>query len=99
MQNDTNNKKTKDEYVHMITYVLVIYIYTIMYRLTRTTMRYIFGNGVGRHNATEIRESSPWGQLADMMVLEWSCGYPELRPQQERQRLLEEGERKTQATG
>lgn len=54
----------------MITYVLVIYIYTIMYRLTRTIMRYIFGNGVGRHNATEIRESSPWGQLADMMVVE-----------------------------
>lgn len=53
MQNETNNKKTKDEYVHMITYVLVIYIYTIMHiRLTRTIMRSIFGNGVGRHNAT-----------------------------------------------
>lgn len=58
--NETNNIKLKngDKYVHMITYMLVKYIQYMHIRLTRTIMRYLFGNRVGRHNATQIRESS-----------------------------------------
>lgn len=99
--NETNNIKLKngDKYVHMVTYMLVKYIQYMHIRLTRTIMRYLFGNRVGRHNATQIRESSPWGRSADMMKLEWGCGHPGLRAQQERQTLLKEGGRAAQATG
>lgn len=95
--NETNNMKLKngDEYVHMVTYMLVKYIQFMHGELT--IMRYLFGNRVGRHNATKITESSPWGRSADKMV----PGHerPGLRAQKERQRLLKEQGRATQATG
>lgn len=99
--NEINNIKLRngDEYVHMVTYMLVKYIQYMHIRLTRTTRRFVFGNRVGRQNATQFRESLLWGGVADMMELEWGWGHPGLRAQQERQRLLKERGRATQATG
>lgn len=93
--------KNGDKYVHLFTDMLVKYIQYMHLRLTRTIrfFFFFFGNRVGRHNATQIRESSPWGQAADMTTLQWGCGRPGLRAQQERQRLLKEGGGETQATG
>lgn len=68
-------------------------------RLTIPIMRFVFGKGIGRHNATQIRESWLSGQVADMMELVWDCGHPGLRAKKERQRLLNEGGRETQDTG
>lgn len=88
--NETYNIKLKnvDEYVHMVKYMLVKYIQYMHIRLTRPIMRFLFGNRIGRHNATQIRESWLWGRAADMMELEWGWERPGLRTQQERQRLL-----------
>lgn len=83
----------------MIKYMLVKYIQYMHIRLPRTIKRFLFGNGVGRHNATQVRESWLWGQAADMMELQWGWGCPGLRAQQERQRVLTEGGRATQTTG
>lgn len=71
--NETNNIKLMngDEYVHMVTYMLVKYIQYMHIRLTRITMRFVFGNRIGRQNATQVKESSLWGRAADMMELEW----------------------------
>lgn len=79
--------------------MLVKYIQYMHIRLTRAIMRFLFGNGVGRHNATQVKESWLWGRAADTMELEWGRGPPGLRAQQERQRLLKEEGRATQATG
>lgn len=96
--NETNNIKfiNRDEYVHMVKYMLVKYIQYMHIRLT--TMRFVFGNRVGRQNATKVRESSLWGGVADMMELELGWEHPGLMAQQERQRLLKERGRATQAS-
>lgn len=88
--NETCNTKVKsgDEYVHMANYMLVKYIQYMHIRLSRTIMRFLFGNRIGRHNATQIRESWLCGRAADMMELDTGWGHPVLRAQQERQRLL-----------
>lgn len=58
-------------------------------------MRFLFGNRVGRHNATQVRESWLWGPAADMIELERDWGNPGLRAQQERQKTLLGGGRRT----
>lgn len=73
--------------------MLVKYIQYMHIRLTRPIMSFLFGNRIGRQNATQIRESWLWGRP------EWGWGRPGLRAQQERQILLKEGRRETQATG
>lgn len=83
----------------MVKFMLVKYIQYMHIGLTRPIMRFLFGNRVGRHNATQIRESWLWGPAADMMELELGWGHPGMRAKQERQRLLREGGRETQATG
>lgn len=88
-----------DEYVHVVTYMLVKYIQYMHMRLTTTTVIFLFGKRLGRHNATQVRESSLWGSVADMIEMKLDSGYPGLRAQQERQRLLKEGGRATQAIG
>lgn len=72
----------------MVTYMLVKYIQYMHIRLIRSIMRFLFGNRVGRHNATQVRESWLWGRAADMMELEQDWGHSGLRAQQERQKLL-----------
>ena len=58
--NETNNMKLKKNgvgYVHMVKFMLVKYIQYMHIRLTRPIMSFLFGNRIGRHNATQIRES------------------------------------------
>lgn len=55
--NETNNMKPKKEYVHMVKFMLVKYIQYMHIKLTRPIMTFLFGNRIGRHNATQIRES------------------------------------------
>lgn len=84
--NETNNVKLEngDEYVHMVTYMLVKYIHYMHVGLARSIMRYLFGNRVGRRNATQITESSLWGRSADAMKLGCGCGHPGPRARQGR---------------
>lgn len=89
------NLKNEDEYVHMVKFMLVKYtVYANM-----TELYFPLGDRIGRQKATQIRESWLWGQPADMMYMEWGWRYPGLRAQQERQILLTEERRETQATG
>lgn len=98
--NETNNIRLNgDAYVHMVTYMLVKYIQYMHIRLTRTTMRILFGKRLGRHNATQVRESWLWGPAVDMMWVGWEWGRPGLRVYQERRRLLKKRERAVQAIG
>lgn len=99
--NETNGIKLKnrDDYIHTIKYMLIEYIQHMHIRLIRTIMRDLFGNRIGRHNATQIRESWPWGQSIDTMRRGRGCGDPGLWACQGRQSLLRGRERVTQATG
>lgn len=98
---DTNETKlmTGDGFVHIVKFMLIIYIQYMQIGRTRPILKFIFGKRTGRHNATQIRESWLWGQVADMMELERGWGHPVLRAMQERQRLLKGEGKYTQATG
>lgn len=61
MLNVDANKTNNDEYVHMVTFMLVKYI-----QYMHLGLNFLFGNRTGRHNATQIRESWLWGWPADM---------------------------------
>lgn len=94
--NETNNIKIWNrEYVHMVTYMLVKYIQYMHIKLTRTIMIFLFGNRVGRDNATQVIESWLWGRAADMMEPGLGWGHLGQRAQQERQKLLKGEGRRT----
>lgn len=76
----------------------VKYIPSIHIQMTGPLMTFLFGNGVGRHNATRVRESWPWGRVADMTKLEWAWRRTAPREEQGRPRLRKEAARATRAT-
>lgn len=61
--NKTNDIKLKNggEYVHMVKYMLVKYIQYMHIRVTRPIIIFLFGNRIGRHNATQKLESPGFG--------------------------------------
>lgn len=87
---DANQTRLIDEYVHKVASMLVKYIQYMHTGSTRPTVRFLFGKRLGRHDATQARESSLWGTAADMTELVWDSGCSGLTARQERQRLLKE---------